>query len=80
MPGDNGHRQQGQKMFTISKLDFLRQLDEGNVVGEGAWVPVGVNDGIGGLDDNPVLLAAQGQVVRSGVDFPTAGLHKIISM
>jgi hypothetical protein len=52
------------------ELDRRRQLDEGNVVGEGVGVPVGVEVGVGGLDDDAVGLARLGDVVAAGVHFP----------
>ena len=65
-------------MFTISELDFLRQLDEGNVVGEGAWVPVGVNDGIGGLRYH-IRDSHQSQLESQNVETPLKGDKGIAS-
>ncbi len=57
--------------ITISKFNPLRQLYEGDVVGQRARIPVRVNNGLGGFDDDAVSLRAQREVVTSGIDLPT---------
>jgi hypothetical protein len=57
--------------ITIRKFNPLWQLDEGNVVGQRDRVPVRVNNGLGGFDNDSVRLGAQREVMSSGIDLPT---------
>ena len=59
---------------TFVELNFCRQLDQGNVVGESARVPVWMEVGVGGLDDNSVGLTGLGDIVASGVNFPAENI------
>ena len=61
-----------QYFFQLAiELDLLRQLDERDVIGDGDRVPVRMNDGLVGGDDQPMRFVAQRNVMTSGVNLPT---------